>query len=312
MCSRKLLFRLFVAVFGLMHFVGCAEQAATTVSRFTAGDTDTYKLTVSSERIVEFRGSLAEEKEPKGGRTIKRVDMLFTRQIQAVDEKGFATAKITVEKLIYSHVIKDEPALVFDSTKDANSPLAALIGQSYTIEIDPNGSVTNLIDAEQARKAVQGNTDAHKAAMRLLEPQVIQQFHSVPLPPAAKKQLKAGYTWENIKNLDFGMLGTRNYKRLYSVTEVDEIDGAKTVFVKMKASPDEADHPGTSGRAPDLEIYTGLMRFDFDSFVVNQYSERLEADWFVIDSAAELTDNSEPDSIRMGVVRVYDLTKIDR
>ncbi len=295
---------------------GCVEQTAPVMPAPARFDTVTYKLMTSSQRSLKFKGSLADDAGLKGGRTGNRVTMNFTRQIQRVDDKGSTVVKITIEKLSYYSYIKDSPTIQFDSSiaADAESPLAGLIGRSYTIEIDPNGRVTRLVDAAQALAAVEGTSPAHQAAARLLEPDVIKYLHSIPLLPAVRMdRLKVGESWSSAKSFSYGVLGTRFYERTYTVKEISDAEGRRIAVVKMRgtAVPETAQQGQLSDVPIQAETYTGMMELDLAGGRVNSYVERLETQWIVVDPQSEIQDVNKPDSFTMGITRLYSLTRTD-
>ncbi len=316
MRAEKVFVRLAAALICFLVLAsGCAEQTVSVVPAPARLETATYHLMTSSQRSLKFKGSLADDAGLKGGRTGNRVEMDFTRQIQTVDDKGGAAAKITIEKLRYYSYIKDSPTIQFDGTAaDAENPLARLIGQSYTIEIDPNGQVTKLLDAAQARAAVEGSSPDHQAAARLLEPDMIKHLHSIPLPPGRIDRLKVGDNWSSTKSFSYGMLGERSYERAYTVKEISEIEGRRTAVVKMRgsAASETAQQEAQLSDIPtQVETYTGVMELDLAGGRVNRYNERLESEWVVTDAQSGIEDVNEPDSFTMGITRVYSLVRTD-
>jgi len=306
-----------LAVAGVCFLVlisGCAEQTVSVVPAPARLETATYHLMTSSQRSLKFKGSQADKRGLKGGRTGHRIEIDFAQQIQKLDDKGGAVAKITIEKLRYNSYVKDSPAIDFYGTEaEAQSPLAKLIGQSYTIEIDPNGQVTRLVDAAQARAAVEGSSPAHQVAARLLEPDMIKHLHSLALPPGPIERLKVGDSWSSTKSFSCGMLGERSYERTYTVKEISEIEGRRFVVAQMRGTV--ASETGRQGQFSDIptqaESYTGVMELDLAGGSVNRYIERLEAQWLVVDEQSGIEDVNEPDSFTMGMTRVYSLTRTD-
>ena len=113
---------------------GCAQNNALAL-KFTPEDSTTYKVTTEADKSVEWEGPAAGK--PKGfigGHTGNRVEMTFTQDIKSIDDKGNATAKITIKGLKYLAKVKDNIVLDFDSStgKDTSSPFSKLIGQSYS------------------------------------------------------------------------------------------------------------------------------------------------------------------------------------
>jgi len=315
-----------VVVLSLLLAAGCgpgAGEAATFAFKFAPGDSTSYKLIMESEDRVAFEGAIAEGPGFKGGCNRTEVEMTFSQQIQSVGDNGNAVAKITVRNLKYLSKRDEKSVLDFDSTggKGRDNPFAKLIGQSYTIEIAPDGRVKRVLDVKQARAAVSGSQPANKAASRLLTPDAIKKIHgTLVLPQAGKGRLQPGQSWSSVKVFDYRMLGTASYERIYTVKEIKKQDGRQTAIVRMNAIP-------SSGQAEDLrkeqamhafsdmfdktQTYTGQLELDLSSGKVETYAEELQSQWLMVDPQAEQKADKEPDAVRMGVVRFYSLEKID-
>ena len=120
----------------LLLIAGCAQpggETTTVALKFTPQDSSTYRVVTKTERGLKFEGALTKDTNLKGGNNSSRTEMAFTRQIQSVDNKGNAVAKITINGLKYHSVVKDNTVLDFDSSreKDKNNPVVKLIGKSY-------------------------------------------------------------------------------------------------------------------------------------------------------------------------------------
>jgi len=297
---------------------GC-QQTPATAPALTVGELTTYKVTTTSERTLEFKGSLAENEGLKGGHTSKTVELVFTSDVLSVDEQGNATAEITIKQLSYFSQVKDRPYLRFDSTKDdISSSLGQLIGQSYRLEIAPDGQVTKVIDASEARAAVKGVTPANKAAQHILQSEVIMHIHSFPGVASDKiNKLQPGDSWTDTKSFFLGMLGTKSYERTYTVDKITEADSHNIAVIQMQAVALDAtgrqqddDASGDLSDSPvESESFSGLLEFDLTNGKVKRYSERLETQWVMADPQAQ--NEPEPDAFVMGIGRSYSIVKID-
>jgi hypothetical protein len=312
-----------VAVLSLLLTAGCgpgAGEAATFAFKFTPGDSTNYKLIMEIEDKVTFEGSIAERPRFKGGCNRTKTEMTFSQQIQSVDDNGNAIAKITVRDLKYLFARDEKPVLDFDSAaeKDQGNPFAKLIGQSYTVEIAPDGQVKRVIDAEQARAAVGGSQPTNKAASRLLAPDTIEKIHgTLVLPQAGKERLRPGQSWSGIEVFDYRMLGTGSYERIYTVKEIKKQDGRQIAVVHMNAVPssgkphEEGAMHAFSDMFDTTQTYTGRLELDLSSGKTQKYSEELQSQWLMVDPEAEQKGSEEPDVVIMSVVRSYNLERID-
>ncbi len=292
--------------------------------KFTPEDLTDYKVTTETEQSVIWEGP--ETNRPKhfiGGHSGNRIEMTFNRRIQSVDDQGKAVAEITIKGLKYLTKVRDNIVLDFDSSreKDQNNPLGKLIGQSYTIEITASGEVSKVIDVSSARTAVGGSASANQRAAQLLSTKVITEQHSIPAMPAAgENQLQTGGSWSNIKTFSFGPLGSKSYERIYELKEIKDADKCRTAIVEMSVVP-------SSEKAKELhkeqaigffsqmfdnpvEIYTGQLKFNLTAGKIEQYFEEYRSEWVAVDQFTS-KENKEPDTLRMGAIRLYRFERID-
>jgi len=312
-----------IVVLSLLLVTGCgpgAGGAATFALKFAPGDSADYKLIMENEDSVAFEGSIAENPRFRGGGNRTKTEMTFNRQIQSVDNNGNAVVKITVRDLKYSAVRDGNTLLDFDSAKekDRDNPFAKLIGQSYTIEIAPDGQVKRVIDTEQALAAVRGSGLANKAASRLLTPDTIEKIHgTLVLPETGKGRLRPGQSWSNVKAFDYRMLGTGSYEKIYTVKEIKKQGDQRIAVVQMNAAPGlggvekmrEGGAIQTFSGMVDIDTqqtYTGWLELNLNSGKVQKYSEEMQSQWVI-----KKKDSEEPDAVKMGVVRSYSLERAD-
>lgn len=292
--------------------------------KFTAQDSTTYKVTTVGQKTVAWEGPT--ESKPaafKGGSTGNRIEMTFTQQIQSVDDKGNALARITIKDLKYSAVVKDNAVTDFDSSreKDHNSPFYKLIGQSYTIEITPAGQVSKITEINQALSAVKGTSTTHKTAATMLSASMIKERHSIPAMPAAdKNKLQTEDNWSSTKTFDFGMLGSKSYERIYTLKEIKETDSGRVAVTGMKAIPssemaEQLHKEQTSGMLSRMfdntDNYTGELKLDLKTGKLQKYLEDLKSEWVAIDLAGGKQGDKAPAALKMTASRLYLIEKID-
>ena len=319
MNPKKLFMLLGLTAAALTAITAGCQQNPATAPALTVGELTTYKVTTTSERTLEFRGSLAENNSLKGGHTSKTVELVFTSDVLSVDEKGNAATEITIKQLSYFSQVKDKPYLRFDSTQDdITTPLGRLIGQSYRIKIAPDGQVLKVTDISEARNATRGASLESQAAQHILQVDVIKHIHSFPVvAPDKINKLQPGDSWTDTRSFFLGMLGTKSYERTYTVDKITEADSHNIAVIQMQAvAPDATDRQQDDNASVNFsdppiesESFTGLLEFDLTDGKIKRYSQRLNAQWIMADPQAQ--NEPEPDSFVMGIGRSYSIVKID-
>jgi predicted transposase YbfD/YdcC len=310
----------------LIAALGCnkvASQPQKSALKFSPTDQITYKVTTDRENGVVWQGP--PENKPKkfiGGHSGNKIEMTFTQQIENVNAQGGAIVKITIKQIKYLSKIRDKIVLDFDSSleQDKDNPLSKLIGQSYTIELNASGEVSKIIDVNDARAAVAGNSISNARATQLLSLEAITEQHSAPSPLAVNnKQLIKGNKWNNIKTFSFGQMGSKSFERIYEIINISEIDGRQIAIAQMNAEPSTAKAKELykeqstgllSSMFDNTETYTGVLSFDLDSGQIEKYNEEFKSVWTAVDPLATKQEN-EPDRFQMSATRIYRLERID-
>jgi len=291
--------------------------------RFTPQDSTAYRLITEAEKSVEWEGPLSSEPAGfEGGHTGSRTEMTFTQQIQSIDEKGNAVAKITIEGLKCLAKVRDNTILDFDSSreKDPDSPLRKLIGQSYTVKFSPAGQVLEVIDVNQTQAAASGNSSAHKAALALTSTDAIKQRHTIlAMPVAGKNQLRRGDSWSSIKTFSFGMMGSKSYEQIYKLRDIKDIGGRQLAIVEMNAIPSseraqqlhKEQATGLFSKLFDnIETYTGELKFDLTTGKIEKYIESLRCEWVAVNPLVRQETDKEPAALKMAAIHLYHIEKI--
>ena len=328
-----------VAACSLLLAAGCASADKETVEtrpgpeeqlpavrlalEFTPQDSTTYRVITERERSVELEGALSDDAILEGGHTGSRVEITFTQQIQSVDDEGNAVAKITIKEVKYSAKVKDETKVAFDSSRkeDQRNPLAKLIGQSYTIKISPAGKVVGEPDVRKAQAAIRGRSPAGKTALELLKRDAVKGRHTIPaLPLADKNQVRPGDSWNRVKKFSYDLMGAESYERIYTLKEIKGADGRRIAIVEMNAIPSsemaeqlykEQATSAFSKMFDSTKTYTGQLKLDLTAGKVEKYFEKLQIEWVVVDLSIKQGDDKGPAALKMGVLRLYSLEKID-
>jgi len=290
--------------------------------KFAPADSTTYKVTTDADNSVIWES--ADPNKPKGftgGHTGRKIEITFTQQIQSTDDKGNAVAKITIKQLKYLAKVKNQITMNFDSSRqqDGQNPLSKLIGQSYTIQITPSGQVLKLIDANDARAAVKGDSAANKTAASLLSLKVITERHTIPaLPASEKNQIPTGENWSSIKSFSFTMMGSKAYEKIYTLKEIKDVDNHRIAIAQMEAVPSaeyakelhkEQSAAFFANMSDNKETYTGRLKLDLTAGKVEECRENLTTEWLIVDPNPK--NSEQPAALKMTAVRSYSIEKID-
>ncbi len=299
-----------------------AEAKLVTLAlKFSPQDSTNYRVTTEMEDSVKLEGAMPDKVEAKDKRNFIRTELVFTQQIQSINDKGDAVANITIKGLKYLSVYKNDTVLDFDGSKDQTNPLAKLIGQSYTIEVAPTGEVVRVADVNQAKAAVTGTPAAVKAASAILDTEAIKDRHGMAiLPVSDKNRLAVGGSWGNVKVFSFRMLGSKSYEKVYKLDKVSNVNGRQVAVVDMNAIPSSEmaealnKEPSTAAITKmfdNTETYNGKLTMDATGGKVESYSEKLQTEWVMVAPSAKPADNEEPSVLKMRAVRAYSIEKID-
>jgi len=290
--------------------------------KFTQADSTTYKVITDNDNSVIWES--ADPVKPKGftgGHTGRKIETTFTQEIQSTDDKGNAVAKITIKQLKYLAKVKDDITMDFDSSRQESrqNPLSKLIGQSYTVEITSSGQVSKLIDANDARAAVKGDSSADKTAASLLSLGAITERHTISaLPDSDKNQILTGENWSNIESFSFSMMGAKAYEKIYTLKEIKDTGNRRIAIARMEAVPSaenakelhkEQSAAFFANMSDNTETYTGELKLDLTGGKVEEYHENLTTQWVIVDPNPK--ENKQPAVLKMTAVRSYSIEKID-
>ncbi|MHC4131003.1 MAG: hypothetical protein ACYSSP_05795 [Planctomycetota bacterium] len=282
--------------------------------KFSPRDIATYQVKTIDIQEVKWEGSVPKNSKFTDGQNYRIIIITFRQKILNVDENGVAKARITIDKLEFRHVVKNETKIVFDSTKDSTEKfLGGLIDRSYTISITPNGEA-EVIDTKKARSGLGGPSLTAQAALGLLEPNAIKRRHSLLLlPDPNQNPVTPQEQWSKNETYSFGLMGSNSYEKIYTFKGVEEKDDEKAALVSMEAIPGAGEAAQSSGMTDMFnseEKYAGWLSFDLDRGNVKDYSEKLTVQWVSLMPTSN-KQQAEPAVLRMSAGRSYDLKRID-
>ena len=311
----------------LILTAGCAQQAKKTevpvevelALKFKPQSSVTYKLSTFAQKSVKFDGLSTDGPSFKGGQNTIKTEMLFSQQVQDVADDGTATVSITIRQLKFFIQVKENVILDFDSSgkDDKSKPLAKLIGKSYQITVSPTGTVTKVSDLKFLRAAAKGN----QKVMEFFSAKAVKDRHAFLTLPKPGQTINAGQNWSKIKTFAFGLMGPREYEKVYTLKSIRNIENHRIAAVDMKAIPSatmaEQLHKEDKNQSPAgmfdniTESYDGMLEMDITDGNVKKASEKLHASWLVMDPSSQQNDKNKAASVTMAVTRNYQLERID-
>ena len=233
-------------------------------------------------------------------------EVVFTQEIlgPTPEDTNSAIALITIDQVRYKRASTRQPNLAFDSREpaDYNSPFAGLIGQAYTIEINPLGYVPGVFNLRPVRLAVRGPTPVHAAALNLVSPPSLFSRHGYfNLPGPDVGSLAVGDNWRGVQQFTLKVpgtnigLGTHRFDKIYHLESVEQRpvgSVAVAVFVgsfKPRRTPD-----GRLVEDPFLSCsYSGGGEFNLDAGRVESYLEKLEMRMPLVGTESSSIEGSE-------------------
>ncbi|MHC4438854.1 MAG: hypothetical protein ACYS3S_15940 [Planctomycetota bacterium] len=217
-------------------------------------------------------------------------EVVFTQEILGPlpEDANTVVALITINQVKYVRMLSGQVDLAFDSQEPANqnSPFAKLIGQTYTIEIDPLGYVPGIFNLRPARLAVRGPTAAHATALEMVSPPAIfprHGFFSLPGPEVGS--LAVGDQWRGVQQytlripgMDMDRLGTHRFEKIYRLESVKQQPVGTVAEVVFEGSPiPRRTQDGLPADVPSLSCsYAGGGEFNLDAGRIEGYLEHLE------------------------------------
>ena len=292
--------------------------------KFVPGQRVTYKVTSAMERTMKWEGNMT-KKPPsfKDGRTAHRVEMTFDQRVERITEEGDAVIQVTITALRYQGEVHERMALDFDSVRaeDRERPLAKLIGQSYRVEMTPQGVVIALRDLPAVRETLQGDLLEYRTALKLVSDRVTRERHEVPALMALKSpEVRPEAHWSNLKAFSFDMMGAKTFERIYTFEGVESRDERSTAVVAMEGVL-AAPGTGQSQQAPvmnpfasmtdNTDDYTGQLKLDLSTGQIEDYAERFQTEWVVVDPASVKSGDPNPAVLKMGARESYQLERVD-
>jgi hypothetical protein len=298
---------------------GCGPQADLAL-KFNAGDKTSYIIMEEDSKDFKFeQPSLDKVRfEP---RTVTS-EITFLQEIEKVDEKGAAIAKITITAFKYFAKDKGNVKLNFDSSRedDKKKPLAKLIGKSYKIKLASDGSV-KVLNAKNIRKAVTGG-QAYRVANALLNNKVIQRRHGIrSLPDTDKSLLSTGDSWTRVETPQLRLMVPKAFEKTYTFNKVTGHGNNQVAIVNMNASESPTTpvgalkSPGGIGLFSNMfdtdETYTGQMVLELATGKVAKFNENFVTTYTAAEPSVRQKPDKGPDVLTIEITYSAALEMLD-
>lgn len=294
---------------------GCAPSANLSL-QFTPDTSEAYDVTTEVTQDYRFEQPTMDKLDEMQSSTVITVG--FTQTVTDVDENGIATADVQIDALSVLRTNRNEVRISFDSAKaeDHANPLHNLIGQHYTVRISPEGKVVSF-DSTVAQQAVVGGHE--EMAKHILNEGSIRQRHEIPALWGFDEKTPLNQSWSQVIGSPPGMMASKNFRQVYTLTDVFTRNGQKLAVVEMVGT-ETADAPITPSRAgvglgpfasmfDTLDDYTGTLLLNQNTGTVLGYDETLVSTLMAQEIPARAPADAEPDTLTMRLTHRISIQK---
>jgi hypothetical protein len=255
------------------------------------GQAHNYKVASHMKRIIKWEGAIPAKDIPQESFSDDMLEMVLSRRVESRDANGDSIAQVTIDHLKYSSIVKNVNIMDFNSSmpSDSNSPLAGLIGQSYTLTVEPNNYISAITSLPRVNVLMKGLSSADQVGKNILSEDTIRSINStLILPSKGREKLLPGDKWSRIKTFGFGLMGIKSYEKIYTLKDVQDVNGHKIAFIAMNAIPsseveskfvDQQGKAGSSTIFDTNEVFTGKGEIDLTAGYIKSYSEDLKTNW---------------------------------
>jgi hypothetical protein len=296
---------------------GCGGPSASLKMQFSPEQTGQYESTTLI--VKDFRFEQPNLNKLREEQTKTEIVMGFNQKIESVDAEGNATAKVTIESLKVAIINKNEEKFAFDSSKEESksNPFAALLGQSYTIKLTPNGKAS-AVDMQAAREAIKAGYEK-RVAESILDDKAVAERHSIAaLPEEKQESLSVKSSWTEEVPSPPGLLAPKNYVKTYVISDIkDDIATVEMTAAESGAAADGKTAAGAGGMGmfakmfDNEDVYTGTTKVNVASGEVLLSEETLVSS-YVAQEASENGDPSKgPDTLTMRFTNKTRLVKVN-
>jgi hypothetical protein len=296
---------------------GCGGPSASLKMQFSPEQTGQYESTTLI--VKDFRFEQPNLNKLREEQTKTEIVMGFNQKIESVDAEGNATAKVTIESLKVNIVNKNEEKFAFDSSKEESksNPFAALLGQSYTIKLTPNGKAS-AVDMQAARDAIKAGYEK-RVAESILDDKAVAERHTIAaLPEEKQESLSAKSSWTEEVPSPPGLLAPKNYVKTYVISDIkDDIATVEMTAAESGAAADGKTSAGAGGMGmfakmfDNEDVYTGTTKLNVATGEVLLSEETLVSSYVAQESPENGDPTKGPDTLTMRFTNKTRLVKVN-
>ena len=269
-----------------------------------------YRVTQEVAKEVIFDQPSQNKSKTDTVKTIISIE--FTQDVLGVSDEGATLLDITITDLKYFSRGKTGVNTDFDYAResDKKKPLAALVGQSYKIEVAADGAV-RVVDASEARKVCK----ARQLKALLSDDAIVARHKNYYY--AGTQDLKKGASWSEVVSSPKGSLDKKNFEKVYTLDKIEKEGDAEIAYVNMNAEvtnekpTDASDDSGASGLGfmanifDNTNTYTGKLVFDLTEGIPVSYKESLVAEYVAAEEPRDGDKTKGPDVLTMRFTSDY-------
>lgn len=201
---------------------------------------------------------------PAHQQTTQKVGVSYTFKVEDVDAQGNASVSVEYDSVSF-HARTPSGAVDYDAGKPPNGPLpvpasalAALVGQSYSVTVDPHGNVTQVAGLSKMLNEVLAHLDMPDGVLRAAVERTIRQELSEPnlkqtlrdvFAPFPDGPVAVGQSWTRNASVMLGFPMSRQTTYTLAARE----NGIATISLAGKAAT-----------APDAVVDLSGVKMNYD------------------------------------------------
>lgn len=307
MRTRQLITDICLVALILSFVCGCTPKPELLL-RPELDQTVTYKASMEMQKSVKFD-------RPSGSKqthetTYSGYELVYEQTAKDSDSQGNTAADIKVISLKYTSKANDEIKIDFDSRRqeDADKPLAALLGHSYTITISPEGQVLEVADAEDIRQAVTDSSDKKLADNMLTNESIIKRHSVKAFPETKNRKIAVGDTWSRKETPQVGLMIPKSFEKIYTVKNI----ASNIATIQMNAVPAAQTQANPLGELFDSqEDFSGELIVNLASGKVIKYRESFTSTSLAAQKPGGGTASTPLDVLEISLTWMHNIQALD-